>query len=327
MASPAINPTNPALLAAKLGALVRSLGVDAVPAAEPGGGGAATQLDRVGYILHAPEHGVRSLGPALLWAVKQELSEVILFSDNHSGDLARRAQLFSAIPISVRRVVDTRSQPAEPSDLLLPPDLPASVLEFGPTFVEAGAVPVDDFGRLVAESVGLEVARVEVDEAGELVVDVGVGQADRELHELVHSNLTTLDAVTRAATMVAQFRQPNTAPHPLNRLGRPRWLRSLAVGDPSVVGVGKLAPVPPLRARDTVLGTEPTCAVNESSVVVFSAGVDPDLVPEALEYRQRHNPEAELILVMAAKDALPTVTQLIDMCDNTRVLQMASPWS
>jgi hypothetical protein len=326
VASPAVNTTNPALLVAKLGALVRDIGLEEVPTPSPGGGGAATQDEGIGYVLHAPEYGIRSLGPALLWTIKNNLGSLVLFSDDHADHLARRAGLITNIDVSVRQVTNATSQPTEPLALAPPPELPAEVLDVSSIFLEAGTVPVDDFGRLVAETVGLEVARAQLDQDGALEVAVGVGQADRELHELVHSNLTTVDAVTRAAAMVAEFRQPNAEPHPLNRLGRARWLRSLAVKDPALVGVGVLAPVPPLRFRDTVLGTEPTCATSESAVVVFSAGVDPDLVPEALEYRQRHNPDAELVIVMASNDTLPTVARLMETCANTRVVEVSPPW-
>lgn len=326
MASPAINRTNPDLLAAKLGALLRDLGLEELAKATPGGGGAATQVDGVGYVLHAPEYGIRSLGPALLWALKNNLASLVLFSDGYAGDLARRAHLITAIDVAVRQVTEATSKPAEARPLALPPELPAEVLAVSKTFIEAGTVPVDDFGRLVAEAVGLEVARAQLDNDGNLEVAVGVGQADRELHALVHSNLTTVDAVTRANEMVSEFRKPNAEPHPLNRLGRARWLRSLAVAAPALVGVGVLSPVPPLRFRDTVLGTEPTCAISGSSVAVFSAGVDPDLVPEALEYRDRHDPNAELVIVMTANDTLPTVGRLIDTCVNTRVVEVSTPW-
>lgn len=327
MASPAANTVNPALLGAKLGALVRDIGIADAPTAEGGGGAAVLNHNGVGYVIAAPAMGVRSLGPALLWAAKNDLDEVVLFTDDHGGDLARRATLFPAIATVVRVVQQASSQPATAQLLEGPPPLDERVLELGDAFAGAGAIPVDDFGRLVGEVHGLEVARAFLNEADELVVEVGVGQADRELHELVHSNLATVDAVTRAAEMVNGFRSPEAEPHPLNRVGRARWLRSVAVADADLIGVGELAPVPPLRWRDTVLGIEPACAVSDSAVVVFSAGVDPDLVPEALDYRNREAPGAELVIVMAARDALPTVVRLIESCPNTRLKTVSPPWS
>lgn len=327
MASPAANPVNPALLGAKLGALVRDMGIADFPTAAGGGGAAVIKHDGVGFVIAAPAMGVRSLGPALLWAAKNDLDELVLFTDDHGGDLARRATLFPKIAAAVRVVDKASSQPAIAQPLKLPPALDVRVLELANTFAEAGAIPVDDFGRLVGEVHGLEVARAFLNDADEVVVEVGVGQADRELHELVHSNLVTVDAVTRAAEMVDGFRSPDAEPHPLNRVGRARWLRSVAVSDVDLVGVGELVPVPPLRWRDTVLGVEPACAVSKSAVVVFSAGVDPDLVPEALDYRNREAPGAELVIVMAARDALPTVARLIDSCPNTRLVTVSPPWS
>ncbi len=326
MASPAISHTNPKLLAAKLGALVRDLGVPDAPAARPGAGGAVTILDGIAYILHAPELGVRALGPALLWATKSDITSIVLFSDDWAGALARRAQLISGSEVSVREVSTATSRPAEPEELQDPPQLDSKVLDMAETITLGGATPVHDFGRLVGEVEGLEVVRIKSAEDGSARLDVGVGQADRELHELVHSNLSSVEAISRASAMVGEFRSPGAAPHPLNRIGRPRWLRSIVVGDPAVLGVGALRPVPPLRESDTVLSVDPVAAVNDSVVVVCSSGVDPDLVPEALEYRERHDPNAELVIVLTASDRLPTTDRLIASCQNTRVVEIASPW-
>jgi hypothetical protein len=326
VASSAISQTNPKLLAAKLGALVRDLGVQDAPAASPGAGGAVTILDDTAYVLHAPELGVRALGPALLWATKSDVTSIILFSDDWAGPLARRALLISGSEVAVREVSEATSKPAAPEELLDPPRLDSDVLDMAETITLGGAVPVHDFGRLVGEVEGLEVVRVKSAEDSSVRLDVGVGQADRELHELVHSNLSSVEAISRAVAMVGEFRSPGAAPHPLNRIGRPRWLRSIVVGDPAVLSVGALTPVPPLRESDTVLSVDPVAAVNGSAVVVCSSGVDPDLVPEALEYRERHDPNAELVIVLTASDRLPTTDRLIASCQNTRVVEIASPW-
>ncbi len=336
MATSASSSVNPALLSAKLDALVRDLGVPDAPPASGGGGGSVTCHDGVGYVLTSPASKVRALGPAWLWALKNGLSELVMFDDDHAPDLARRAALLNTIKTSVRQIAGTSSQVAVSNLLPSPPSLDHKVLDLSDAFAQAGAIPVDDYGRLVAEVNGLEVARAFIDDSAEaemagraegLVIEVGVGQADRELHQLVHSNLGTVEAVSRAAEMVSAIRSPGAEPHPLNRLGRARWLRSEAVADPGIVGVGSLTPVPPLRWRDTVLGIEPACAVSESSVVVFSAGVDPDLVPEALEYRYRANPDAELVIVMAERDVLPTVDRLIQLCPNAQLMTVTTPWS
>ncbi len=326
MASPAISQTNPKLLAAKLGALVRDLGIADSPPPEPGAGGAVSILDGTAYVLHAPELGLRALGPALLWATRAGATSLVLFSDGNAGALARRAQLITAFDVSVRQVVDATSQPAEIVELANPPELEDAVLDMAETISSSGAIPVVDFGRLVGEVEGLEVVRIQSTDDGPPRLDVGVGQADRELHELVHSNLSPPEAISRAVAMVGDIRRPGAAPHPLNRIGRPRWLRSIVVNDPSVLNVGKLSPVPPLRESNTVLSSDPVSAVNETSVVVCSTGVDPDLVPEALEYRQRHNPDAELVIVLTSSDRLPTTDRLIAACENTRVVEIASPW-
>lgn len=313
------------LLAAKLGALLKDLGVaGATPVA--GAGGAAAKANNVGYVLHDPAIGVRALGPALLWVVKAKLESLVLFSDDHAGDLARRASLIKGINASVRQVVGGSSVEATPSPLSLPPALSPSVIAHAEQLIAAGVLPVDDFGRLVGEVEGLEIVRVETAEDGTTQVGVGVGQADRELHELVHSNLATSDAIIRAAKLVSDHRMPGAPPHPLNRLSRARWLRSAVVQNPSLVDATALNPIPPLRARNTVLGSEPAACEGQGVVVVCSAGVDPDLVPEALDYRARQNNDAELVLVLSKGDRLPTTDALIALCPNTRVVTFDTPW-
>jgi hypothetical protein len=193
---------------------------------------------------------------------------------------------------------------------------------------EAGASPIDDHGVLVGEVAGLEVARV-VDGPAGPVIDVGVGQADRELNQVVHADRDPDSGLRRVIAAVAELRSGH-AHHPLTRLARERWLRSSLIDDPSPIGAVSLDPVVPLRPRTGLLVTQPAAASGrlasgEPVVAVTMVGVDLDLVPEAVDYRARCDPSAQLVLVMPARD-LALNTALLDGVDRARAVAIEGPW-
>lgn len=273
---------------------------------------------------------IRGLGPALIWSRSVEATKLNLFVDDGGPALARRAAYFGD-HITVWEVEGAEPKPVTAAPLESPPVLSPEVLSWQTLIIDCGATPVDDFGRLVAEVKGLEVARVVVEDDGSTVLEVGVGQADRELHRLVHSNLDAEGSLRRAVAMVSETRVPGVVRHPLQRLARERWYRSAIVAEPSLVGAKSLVPVAPLRERATLLGTQPSAAVGVALdgspvVVVCSVGVDPDLLPEAADYRQRSNPDAALIIVIPERDRLPTIDSLISQLPNARFESVAPPW-
>ena len=90
-------------------------------------------------------------------------------------------------------------------------------------------------------------------------------------------------------------------------------------------------PVAPLRPRHTLLGTQPVPAVGRRAdgsavVVVCSVGVEVDLAAEAADYRQRENPEAELIIVIPPRDRYPVVERLVERLDRASLVTIAPPW-
>lgn len=254
-----------------------------------------------------------------------------------SGDLARRAAAFVDGP-SVLTVDGTSAAPADPVALPAPPELPADELAFAAVMEEAGASVVDDHGRLVAEFAGLEVARVTRNLDGVAELEVGVGQADRELQALVHGQLPRRDALVRAIELVAEHRRPGAPMHPLNRLARERWIRSILVADPSVVGCAELMPVPPLIPRSTLLGMVPTAAVGTRDdgtpvVVVSSVGIELDLVADGLDYRTRHEAadadagEMDLLLVMPRRDIHPVIGAQAARASRVSIASIDEPWA
>ena len=255
-------------------------------------------------------------GPALIWALRSSVDRLHLVAEaEHAGALARRVGDIEAMRVDVVAVDGVELVAAEPAPLVEPPVLSAQMWDLAPIMSEAGARPVDDHGRIVAEVAGLEVARIDQPGTEPPAIEVGVGEADRELHTLVHSNLDSGTAVRRAVTMVAAERQRGSM-HPLARMARERWLRSVLLDDPSLIGLEALTAVPPLMARSTVLGNVPSAAVGADAegspvVVVCSSGIDLDVVPEAADYRQRESPDAALRIVVPDRDRHAVTESLV----------------
>lgn len=335
------------LLAAKATALSRRLGADSLDIRKaPGGiGGLAASDDgaMIGYLVvdggadeirrrrsTGDSSSIRSLGPALIWARSVGVDRLNLFVDSGASDLARRARFFGDL-VRVYAVEGAEPVLAEPAGLDPAPELPDSVTAWADLIRRCGATPVDDFGRLVAEVNGLEVGRVELGDDGKVVLEVGVGEADRLLYSMVHTELDTEASLRRAVDMVAETRVAGPVRHPLQRLARERWLRAILVADPALAGATELWPVPPLRPRETLVGSQPAAAVGTGAngdpvVVVASVGIDPDLVPEAADYRGLHSPEARLVLVVSERDRLAPIDDLASLVRDCGFVSPILPW-
>lgn len=216
-----------------------------------------------------------------------------------------------------------RSRPA-----VDPPAIPGDHWRLAGVMSEAGARPIDDHGVLVAEVAGLEVARV-VDAGGGPTIDVGVGQADRELNQVVHPDGEPGARLRRVIAAVVEHRQAG-GHHPLTRVGRERWLRAALLDAPELVGAESLDPLVPLRPRAGLSRPEPSAACGRLGtgrpvVVVTTVGVDLDLVPEAADYRHRWDPEAELVLAMPERD-LALATRLLGRVGAARAVALTPPW-
>lgn len=291
----------------------------------------------------------RGLGPALWWAASRGFSslDVVVeakssgssstpnvsgesaLAEEVSGHLRRRADLLEA-DISIWQADGPDLSPAAAIEAVSPPELPASHWAFAGVMSDAGARPVDDFGRLIAEVAGLEIARVVTSpEDGTVGLEVGVGQADRELQQYIHGGSSDDENLRRCVAAVSRDRRPGSGSHPLSRLVRQRWLRSVLFDDPGLLGLDDLDPLVPLRPSATVLRVDPAGAYSPSQnvVVVTSVGVDPDLLPEAVDYRQRVNPEAKLMIVLPPRDKDLATSRLIDLVPNVQVVSIDEPWA
>jgi hypothetical protein len=255
----------------------------------------------------------RTLGPALLWAEQAGADEIELWARTGAGDLARRAAYFATPPV-VSHVQGTELAPAGPEPRRPLPQAPPEVSSFVALLREAGTTVVDDHGVVVGEFEGLEVARV-VALGGEAWLEVGVGQADRQFEGAFHGSQSSVQRIRRVVDVVRQIRATDAALHPLNRLGRERWLRARLVAEPSLVGAVELTAAPPLRPRQGLRQHLPAPAVGvdaegRAMVVVASVGIDLDLVPEAADLRDRHDPVARLVIAVPPRDRIPLIERL-----------------
>ncbi len=292
----------------------------------------------VGFFL--AEDDPRAVGKALHWAGSKALAHVTILAEGWAGDLARRSELMSdpgasgvvdGPSIAVLAVVGSTIEPAVATPPVEPPPVPDEQWALAGIITETGARAIDDHGRLVAEVAGLEIGRV-VDGPGDGLgptIDVGVGQADRELTQLVHRDAQPGDGLRRVMATVAEHRRAGSH-HPLTRVGRERWIRSMLLDDPALVGAAELEPIVPLRPRAGLNVTEPAPAAGTRIdggpiVVVTMVGIDLDLVPEAADYRHRHDPEAEVVIVVPERDARLNGA-LLDRLADARLVTLRPPW-
>ena len=303
------------LLAAKLRALVGAPGAE--PADFPGG---AALVDGSSAWLLLDIDPITAFGPALVWAERRGATDVTLVVDEPgaAGVLARRAQHF-ADPPTVLVVDGTTVAVAEPATVSAAeaPSAPA----LAELLVDADLDVVVEDGIVRGEVLGLEVARIVHGTTStgtpiaEPTLEVGVGEADREMTAMVHGGLSPVDQLARVRDIVRQHRRPDALRHPLNQLAPERWLRAVLVREPARIGLAELHPAPPALPRPNL--RDPAVAIargrddsGDEVVVACSVGVHLDLVPAAADARAALAPAARLLLALPARDAHP-VTQAL----------------
>ncbi len=258
----------------------------------------------------ADEASERSLGPALALADREGAREVHLLVEAHAGDLARRAAEFRGPP-RVWEVSGRDVAPAQPVALRPEPPLPSGVGRLADAIRLAGAEALVEGGVLRALVLGLEVARVTVDEGGPRL-EIGVGRHDREAHRTVSTD--SLAALPQVVDQVRRHRRAGVPPHPANQLAQERWLRSVVTAQPGLVGASWLAPSGGSSHQLGVRSPAPASGVDgdgEEVVVVCSTGVDPDLVPTAADVRlSGGRSDRRLVLVVPEGDDLPVTRRL-----------------
>lgn len=328
-----------ALLAAKLRALVKNRWGDAATSGAPGRfpGGATLRSGQQGWVL-VGDDGANRLGGALAWARQAGVEDLHVVADDEgaAGLLARRASYF-ARPARVWRVDGRELQPAVaanwPERLVPPPD--AELLRL--MLLDAGLEVVAEADELIGEVRGLEVARVRSDQVGAsdqppARLEVGIGRFDREAFALMNPDLADAEALAKAAAIVRLHRRAGAPRHPLNQLVPERWLRSVVVAEPSLVGARTLVPAESSEPRRNLRETSTATATGVDQhghelVVVCSAGVDLELVPRAAEDRAWLAPEAELLLAVPNRDSVPVTRALAaSLTRPARVVPLPDNW-
>lgn len=262
---------------------------------------------------------VTSFGPALVWADRRGASDVHLIAERDAGVLARRAGCFEPAP-HVWRVSATSLQPAA-ADPVPSPAVAPSAPALAELLVDSDLEVVVEDGIVRGEVNGLEVARIVHGRttAGEPIdeprLEVGVGQADRELTGMLHGDLSPTAQLARVIEIVQGHRRAGAPPHPLNQLVPERWLRARLVAEPERIGLASLRPAAPAIPRTNLRDTGVAVALGERPggepvVVACSVGIDLGAVPAAADARLALAPAAALLVVVPARDAHPVTVDL-----------------
>ena len=280
-------------------------------------------IDDVAWVLVTGNYE-RSLGPALMWALRKNATSLKLLLNERAGELARVAthfdfaiEVFELDAAGVARV-------AVPKDAT---KIEVSVADemFADFIKSAGADVVREHGVISGEVCGLEVCRVvratsagDLDGAGESELEIGVGAHDRETFKLLHGRTATVESLRKVIAEVAARRAVGAQVHPLNQLARERMLRHYVCLSPQLVGAKSLQPAQPPIARTNLKDVVPCCAVGvsltgEKMVAIFNVGVDPDVVSFGADARGQINASADLVFAMPTRDIVPAVEQIAQM--------------
>lgn len=196
---------------------------------------------------HAPGPSLPAgwLGGAVVWRARHGLTTLNVLADRSDPDAARRNELLAS-PVALFAVTGRAiaSMTAEPYDMPGEPD--AVTMLLADTIVECGADAVVEHGVLRGEVLGLEVARVTLDDDGVPGLEVGVGRHDRLAQSMMHgvgSGGDVAVGLREAVAAVRSHRAPDRGLHPANQLSRERWMRHIICRTPSIVGCETLAPV------------------------------------------------------------------------------------
>lgn len=280
--------------------------------------GAAVKAGDEVFVLVDERHE-RGLGMSLAWAAKHGAGRLHVLAERGTGTLARRAAEFT-MDIDVWHVDQRSVIPAIATPLTPEARAPETHMSFVDTIADAGADVVIEHGTVCGEVRGLEVCRVVTDQfTGVDRLEVGVGAHDREAFGLMHGDTPTVDSLRRIVDVVRRHRATGADPHPLNRLGGERALRSRVVDDPSMVGLAMLTPAAPAEPRPNLKDPVPCVALGTAPdghavITVFSSGIDLDVVPFAADARLFHgSPDTELVIVVPERDASPVTRRTASM--------------
>ncbi len=251
------------------------------------------------------------LGGALVWLDRNPMERVHLIVEHHPGIHARRAAVL-APELVVHQLVGSDIRPAVAAPVEDPHPVPDDVVPLVAMIERSGAQVVVEDGIVRAEVAGLEVGRVVTGPAGS-TFEVGVGRFDREAGVLLHGDRPVEPALVDTIELVRTHRCVGAVAHPINRIGRERWLREMIRLDPAIAGVAEPVLVEPIPPRTSLL--RPAAAALRATVgehkilVVCAVGVELSLVPDTADLLLVHQTD-EVRFVLPARDRLPFLDRL-----------------
>lgn len=297
----------PSLHAAKLRGLSRSalgLELDDASGSADGALGVAGVGDAAVAVALVEQSPEQALGRVLATMKRRGTSTAHVMCAVGADLVARRAAEFS-LDIKVHALSGTELELVAATPDPKPADPTGEAMSWIDTIERSGADVVVEHGSVTGEVAGLEVARVIEDEFG-IRLEVGVSADDRLMFSLLHGHLAAEDAVHKIVGIVTEHRRPGAVDHPLNRLSRSRWLRSMLIERPDSIGLASLSPAPGPVARPNLKDVVPAAGLGRAAdgevVVVTSTGVDLELVAYSAHARRVLASAAPLLIVVPERD-------------------------
>lgn len=256
------------------------------------------------------------LGGALVWLDRNPAADAHLVVEHHAGVHARRAAIL-APDLAVHELVGSGLRDALVEPISEPHPTPDDITALVAMIERSGAQAVIEDGIVRAEVAGLEVGRVVTGPAGSSI-EVGVGRFDREAGALLHADRPVEPTLVSTIEQVREHRTAGAVAHPVNRIGRERWLRDLVRVDPSLAGIADPELIEPIPPRTSLLEASAAALVGTDGpgdedarrvLVVCSVGVELGLVPAVADLVHRHAPD-EVRFVLPARDRLPYLDRL-----------------
>ena len=253
------------------------------------------------------------LGGALVWLDRNPAAVAHLVVEHHTGIHARRAAVL-APDLQLHGLTGSDVHSAVVAPIAEPRRAPDDITPLVAMIERSGAQAVTEDGIVRAEVAGLEVGRVVVGPKGSSL-EVGVGRFDREAGALLHADRPVEPTLVSTIDQIRKHRTAGAVAHPVNRIGRERWLRELVRVDPSLAGITDPELVEPVPPRTSLLEASAAALLGVDGgrrvLVVFSVGVELGLVPAAADLVAAHRPD-EVRFVLPARDRLPYLERLVE---------------
>lgn len=272
------------------------------------------------------------LAAALAWGDRQGATQLHVIVDDPDPILAAEARGLTPSP-TLWQAAGTELVPMPDPGLATAVEAPPSVLAQAPVLDAAGCEVVIEHGIVIGEVLGLEVARVAVEADGAAIVRVGVGLYDQEAHALIHAQSSIDERLRQVSDEVRRYRNADAVLHPLNRVARERWLRSIVCANPTLLGLETCVGEAPIVARGGIHEQRPVAArgtrAGAEVLVVCSSGIDLDLVPAAAAHLALSGVDRvdEVILLLPERDHHPVLQRMLTHLEvDATLVAIADPW-